>query len=118
MDKILAINPGNTSTKIGLFEETTILSQKVIRHDKKDLEVFSNIMDQLEFRSDSIVDFLSDNNVNAGSMPKCAAKEETIKLTRRDNVGFKFNISVTGRYIITIKVIQIVKAIINAQEKE
>ena len=68
MDNILAINPGNTSTKIGLFEDTTLLNQEVIRHDKKDLEVFSNILDQLEFRSRSIGAFLRDNNIQTGEI--------------------------------------------------
>ena len=48
MSKILAINPGNTSTKIGVFEDHKLLNQKSIRHDKKDLDVFLNILDQLE----------------------------------------------------------------------
>ncbi len=48
MDKILAINPGNTSTKIGLFEDNKLLNQTSIKHDKKDLDVFPNILDQLK----------------------------------------------------------------------
>ena len=52
MDKILAVNPGNTSTKIGLFEGNKPISQEVIRYEKKDLEVFPNILDQLELFSD------------------------------------------------------------------
>jgi butyrate kinase len=63
MDKILAINPGNTSTKIGLFEGNKILNQESIRHEKNDLEVFSNILDQLNFRFKATDTFLRDNNV-------------------------------------------------------
>ena len=68
MDKILAINPGNTSTKIGLFEKNTLIDQKVIRHDKKDLDVFPNILDQLNFRSKAIGSFLKDNNIQTSDI--------------------------------------------------
>ena len=68
MDKILAINPGNTSTKIGLFESNKLINQKSIRHDKKDLEVFSNILDQLEFRSKSIGTFLRENDIRTSDI--------------------------------------------------
>ncbi len=68
MDKILAINPGNTSTKIGFFKSNKLLNQKSIRHDKKDLEVFPNILDQLEFRSRSIGTFLRDNDIRTSGI--------------------------------------------------
>jgi butyrate kinase len=68
MDKILAINPGNTSTKIGLFEKNTLIDQEVIRHDKKDLDVFPNILDQLKFRSKAIGSFLRDNNIRTSDI--------------------------------------------------
>ncbi len=63
MNKILAINPGNTSTKIGLFDGNKLISQEVIRHDKKDLDVFPNILDQLDFRFKAIGFFLKENNI-------------------------------------------------------
>ena len=68
MDKILAINPGNTSTKIGLFEQNTLIDQEVIRHYKKDLDVFPNILDQLNFRSKAIGSFLKDNNIQTSDI--------------------------------------------------
>ena len=68
MDKILAINPGNTSTKIGLFKGNGLINQEVIRHDKKDLDVFPNILDQLSYRSKAISSFLKDNNIQTSDI--------------------------------------------------
>ena len=68
MNKILAINPGNTSTKIGLFEGNKLINQEAIRHNKNDLEVFLNILDQLKFRSKAIGDFLGNNNIHSSDI--------------------------------------------------
>jgi butyrate kinase len=68
MNRILAINPGNTSTKIGLFEGNELINQEAIRHDKKDLEVFPNILDQLKFRSKAIGAFLRDNSIRTSDI--------------------------------------------------
>ncbi|MFC2159284.1 butyrate kinase [Actinomycetota bacterium] len=68
MDKILAINPGNTSTKIGLFEDNKLINQKSIRHDKKDLDIFPKILDQLKLRSKAIGSFLRDNNIRTSDI--------------------------------------------------
>jgi len=68
MNRILAINPGNTSTKIGLFEGNKLINQEAIRHDKNDLEVFPNILDQLKFRSKAIGTFLRDNNIRTSDI--------------------------------------------------
>jgi len=68
MNRILAINPGNTSTKIGLFDGNELINQEAIRHDKNDLEVFPNILDQLKFRSKAIGDFLRNNNIHTSDI--------------------------------------------------
>lgn len=64
MSLILAINPGNTSTKIALFRETRLLKMEVIRHKKKDLEEFGHFIDQLEYRSNSVNEFLDNNKID------------------------------------------------------
>ncbi|MCX7944244.1 MAG: butyrate kinase [Deltaproteobacteria bacterium] len=53
---ILAINPGNTSTKIGIFEDTKLLFQKNIVHSDEDLNKFSSIISQKDFRLSCILE--------------------------------------------------------------
>ena len=47
--KILIVNPGSTSTKIGIFNEKLVF-EKVLRHDTEELKVFESVFDQYEFR--------------------------------------------------------------------
>lgn len=56
--RILAINPGSTSTKIAIFENETNVFQKNIKHSTEDLAPFSSIADQYEFRKNAILEEL------------------------------------------------------------
>ncbi len=53
--KILAINPGSTSTKIAVFENETNVFLKNIKHSTEELQPFSNITEQYEFRKNTIL---------------------------------------------------------------
>jgi butyrate kinase len=52
---ILTINPGNTSTKIGLFENTRPLFVKTIVHNDEELKMFKCIADQKDYRMNEIL---------------------------------------------------------------
>ncbi|HON44346.1 MAG TPA: butyrate kinase, partial [Planctomycetota bacterium] len=56
MDKImiLSINPGSTSTKIGLFENENCIWEKTLRHSSEVIAKYSHIADQFEFRKQEI----------------------------------------------------------------
>ena len=56
--KVLALNPGSTSTKIAVYEEETCLFEEVIRHSKEDLAPFVTIYDQYEYRRDMVAQAL------------------------------------------------------------
>lgn len=53
--KILAINPGSTSTKIAVFDGETSLFSKNISHDANQLKNFQEISDQFEYRKEMIL---------------------------------------------------------------
>lgn len=63
MIKILAINPGSTSTKIAVYDNENCLYIKNIKHSNEELKDFDNITDQFEFRKNIIVKELKDNNI-------------------------------------------------------
>jgi butyrate kinase len=50
MASILVINPGSTSTKMALYEDTAQVRAEVLRHDPASLSQFRGIWDQLDFR--------------------------------------------------------------------
>lgn len=61
--KILAINPGSTSTKIAVYEDTTSVLNLTIRHSVKDLEPFHKVIDQYDFRKGLVLKALADNGI-------------------------------------------------------
>ena len=52
---ILTINPGSTSTKIGIFENEELLFDKNIPHNDQDIGYFSRVWDQYAFRKKEIL---------------------------------------------------------------
>jgi len=53
--KILAINPGSTSTKIAVYKNNKSVFLKNIKHTSDELKGFSRIADQFEFRKEIIL---------------------------------------------------------------
>jgi butyrate kinase len=62
--KILAINPGSTSTKIAIYCNTKPVFLKSIHHDSEDLAKFQRIVDQYKFRKEIILKELRDSHIN------------------------------------------------------
>ncbi len=58
---ILAIDPGSTSTKLGIYDGNQIVKEN-ISHDREIIKKFETIYAQKDFRYDCIKDFLSDSN--------------------------------------------------------
>lgn len=59
--RLLAINPGSTSTKIGVFNNDKLIFEKSISHSVEALKDFDKIYDQLDFRKEIILKELKDN---------------------------------------------------------
>lgn len=53
--RILAINPGSTSTKIAVFEDENPIYHKTIRHSAAELAQYTSVEEQYEFRKNLIV---------------------------------------------------------------
>lgn len=56
--RVLAVNPGSTSTKIGLFEGDRAIFTETVAHDASVLDGFSRVSDQLEYRKRTILQML------------------------------------------------------------
>lgn len=61
--KILAINPGSTSTKIAVYEDERSQWVHTFRHSVEELVPFTQITDQFEFRKKLVVDELKANHI-------------------------------------------------------
>ena len=66
--RILAINPGSTSTKIAIFNNTKSAFLKNIRHTSDDLKAFTHITDQHEFRKKFIMEELKNAGIDIESI--------------------------------------------------
>ena len=60
---ILAINPGSTSTKIAVFQNTKPVFTKNITHNSEEIKDFKKISDQYQFRRDIILNELKLANI-------------------------------------------------------
>ena len=66
--KILAINPGSTSTKVSLFEDERAVFEKNLFHDASVLLQFPHVNDQIPFRRGVILDALRGEGVDPASI--------------------------------------------------
>jgi len=57
--KILAINPGSTSTKIGLYEDKDLLFKESIEHSSEEISQYQTIASQYSMRKNHIMETLS-----------------------------------------------------------
>lgn len=63
----LIINPGSTSTKIGVFEDETQILDKTLRHSTEEIAQFATIFAQKDFRKQIILDALKEENIDPKS---------------------------------------------------
>lgn len=68
MHKILAINPGSTSTKFAVYFNEKCVLNKTIRHSLDDLILYENTIDQFDFRKGLIIDSLVEEGIEVDSI--------------------------------------------------
>ena len=66
--KSLIINPGSTSTKIGVFEDETLLFEETLRHTTEEIAQYDSIVDQKDFRKNVILGILNEKNFDMKSL--------------------------------------------------
>lgn len=62
--KILIINPGSTSTKIGVYEDETQIMEETLRHSTEEIAQYATIYDQKDFRKEVIVNVLKEKGID------------------------------------------------------
>lgn len=77
--KILAINPGSTSTKIAVFLNSRPAFLKSISHPAEELAKFNKIADQYEFRKDHILSELKDSHIDISKIVAIVARGGLIR---------------------------------------
>jgi butyrate kinase len=62
--KILVINPGSTSTKIAVYEDTRPVFLKTIKHTPAELKPFETTIEQLQYRKDLVLNELKSEMID------------------------------------------------------
>lgn len=77
--KLLIINPGSTSTKIGVYEDEKELFEKTLRHSTEEIAKYDTIYDQRNFRKEVILEVLKENNFDMKSLSAVVGRGGMLK---------------------------------------
>ncbi|MBN2793829.1 MAG: butyrate kinase [Clostridia bacterium] len=66
--RVLAINPGSTSTKIAVYDNDQEVFETTLRHSTEEINQYETIFDQYDFRKKVILDALDENNINLSKL--------------------------------------------------
>lgn len=66
--RILAINPGSTSTKIALYEDHKLVFSETLDHSVEELAKFERVQDQFEMRKKVILSLLEEKGIEIKSL--------------------------------------------------
>ncbi len=66
--KSLIINPGSTSTKIGVFEDETLLFEETLRHSTEEIAQYASIVEQKDFRKNIILNLMKEKDFDMKSL--------------------------------------------------
>lgn len=103
MIKSLIINPGSTSTKLGVFEDEKLISEETLRHSTEEIAQFDKIVDQIDFRKSMILSFLKDNGIDVGSFDVIVGRGGLLKPIP------------SGTYEVTDKLVEDLKAAVGGE---
>ncbi|MHB1652214.1 MAG: butyrate kinase [Desulfitobacteriaceae bacterium] len=66
--RILIINPGSTSTKVGISERSELLASKTLHHNPQELQKYPSVIAQEEMRLKEIEEFLEEQRLKPGEL--------------------------------------------------
>ncbi|MCR5399227.1 MAG: butyrate kinase [Lachnospiraceae bacterium] len=75
----LIINPGSTSTKIGVFEDENLLFEETLRHSTEEIAKYATIADQKDFRKNIILKLLQEKSFDINSLDMVVGRGGMLK---------------------------------------
>ena len=102
--RILVINPGSTSTKIGVFEDETLLFDKTLRHSAEDISQFNTIPAQKDWRRDLVMKALREQGFDPRTLSAVSGRGGLLRPIRggtyavNDNLVRDCTIGVQGQH--------------------
>lgn len=77
--KILAINPGSTSTKIAVYDNEEEVLEKTLRHSSEEIDKFEKIADQFDFRKNIIEEVLGEAGIKFSDLDAVVGRGGLLK---------------------------------------
>ena len=77
--RILTINPGSTSTKIGVFDNEELILEKTLRHSSEEIGKYEKIADQFEFRKTVIEEALNEGGIKISDLDAVVGRGGLLK---------------------------------------
>jgi butyrate kinase len=77
--RILAINPGSTSTKIALYDGRDERFRTNVRHDVAELATYKRIIDQFDFRLNAVMAALAENGIDTKTLSAVVGRGGMLK---------------------------------------
>lgn len=78
-NNLLIINPGSTSTKIGIYQDEKEVFVETLRHSSEEIGKYETIYSQLQFRKNIILDILRENNFDINSLDAVVGRGGMLK---------------------------------------
>jgi butyrate kinase len=77
--RVLAINPGSTSTKIAVYDDDKAVFTITLRHDAEEIAKFDGIIEQYEYRKNFVIEAMKENNVTLESLQAVIGRGGLVK---------------------------------------
>ncbi|HAT4145759.1 TPA: butyrate kinase [Clostridium perfringens] len=77
--KLLIINPGSTSTKIGVYEGEKEILEEILRHSAEEILKYDTIFDQLDFRKEVILKVLKEKGIDINELDAVVGRGGMLK---------------------------------------
>ncbi|HII4429936.1 TPA: butyrate kinase [Clostridium perfringens] len=77
--KLLIINPGSTSTKVGVYEGEKEILEETLRHSAEEILKYDTIFDQLDFRKEVILKVLKEKGIDINELDAVVGRGGMLK---------------------------------------
>jgi butyrate kinase len=77
--RVLAINPGSTSTKIAVYDDEKSVFTETLRHDRQKVDSFGGIIEQYEWRKNLVLEAMQQHKIEPESLAAVVGRGGLIK---------------------------------------
>lgn len=77
--KVLAINPGSTSTKFAIYDDREAVFEDTLRHPTEEIERFDHVVEQLDWRRELIVEGLREHGIDISTLDGVVGRGGLVK---------------------------------------